>query len=287
MPARRPASARTPAVPEGDTIARAAAVLHEALAGHTVTRFATALAHLARTDHDSPLAGRAIESCAARGKHLLLTFSGGLVLRTHLRMHGSWHLYLPGERWQRPARAMRCVIETATRVAVAFDVPDAEFIRAADLGRARALALLGPDLLAPDADLTAIAARISAERHRPLGQVLLDQRVAAGIGNVYRSELLFLAGVHPDTTVSTVAPAVLATVIETAVRLLRANALSAAGGRNTTARTAPREALWVYNRTTRPCRRCGTPIRSAAPGPDARRVYWCPRCQPAMRPGCA
>ncbi len=268
-------------VPEGDTIARAAAALHGALAGHEVTRFATALAHLARIDDDTPLTGRIVERCAAQGKHLLITFSGGLVLRTHMRMHGSWHLYRPGEPWQRPARAMRCVIETATRVAVAFDVPDAEFIRTGDLRRNRALGRVGPDLLAPDVDLAAVAARITAERDRPLGQVLLDQRVAAGIGNVYRSELLFLAGVHPETLVAAVPAEVIAAVVADAVRLLRVNTVAALRGRNTTGRAAPGQGLWVYNRTTRPCRRCGTPIRSAADGLEARRVYWCPRCQTA------
>jgi endonuclease-8 len=272
-------------VPEGDTIARSAAVLHEALAGHTVTRFATALAHLARVDDDTPLAGRVIARCASQGKHLLIAFSGDLVLRTHMRMHGSWHLYRPGERWQRPARAMRAAIETPSRVAVAFDVPDAEFIRAADLPRSRALARVGPDLLAPDVDVAAVAVRVAAEADRPLGRVLLDQRVAAGIGNVYRSELLFLGGVHPDTIVAAVPPTTIATIVATAVRLLRVNATSPAGGRNTTGRNAPGEALWVYNRTTRPCRRCGTPIRSAADGLEARRVYWCPACQPAPSGG--
>lgn len=269
-------------MPEGDTIARAALVLHEALAGQVVTRFATALAHLARTNDDTPLAGCLVEGCRAQGKHLLIAFSGDLVLRTHMRMHGSWHLYRPGERWQRPARAMRAVIETATRVAVAFDVPDAEFIRAADLVRSRALARVGPDLLSPGVDPVAIAARIAAEHDRPLGRVLLDQRVAAGLGNVYRSELLFLAGVHPETRVAAVAPAAITALVEHAVRLLHWNVTVAAGGRNTTARSAPGEALWVYNRTTRPCRRCGTPIRSAADGLDARRVYWCPTCQPSQ-----
>ncbi len=267
-------------MPEGDTIARAAAVLHEALAGQIVTRFTTALAHLARIDVDTPLAGQVVQRCAAQGKHLLITFSTGLVLRTHMRMHGSWHLYRPGERWQRPRRAMRVVIETATRVAVGFDVPDAEFLRDADLARARALIRLGPDLLAPDVDIAAIAARLIAEGPRPLGQALLDQRIAAGIGNVYRSELLFLASLHPSTTAGAVAAGTAAAIVVNAVRLLRANTVASIATRNTTGRTAPGEALWVYNRATRPCRRCGTPIQSAADGLESRRVYWCPLCQP-------
>ncbi|MEP7117049.1 MAG: DNA-formamidopyrimidine glycosylase family protein [Acidobacteriota bacterium] len=269
-------------MPEGDTIARAAAALHQALAGHTVTRFVTALAHLARIDDDTPLAGRTIESVTTRGKHLLMTFGGGLVLRTHMRMHGSWHLYQPGERWQRPRHAMRIVIETATRVAVGFNVPDAEFLRADDLRRNRALGRVGPDLLAPDVDPAEVVARMLAQADQPLARALLDQRVAAGLGNVFRSELLFLAGVHPATLVSSLDAAQVAGVVDTAVRLLRDNARPDAGQRVTTGRAARGEALWVYNRTTLPCRRCGTAVVSASDGLDARRVYWCPRCQPAV-----
>ncbi len=269
-------------MPEGDSIARMATALDTALAGLTITRFGSALAHLTRVDDDAPLAGRTIERCEARGKHLLMTFGGGLILRTHMRMHGSWHLYKPGESWQRPRGAMRIVIETATRTAVAFDVQDAEFIAAARLDRARALQRLGPDLLAPEADPAAVAARIIAQGHRPLGQVLLDQTVVAGIGNVYRSELLFVAGLHPETTAAAAGLSRATTLVATAMRLLRLNTQPALATRNTTGRVASGEALWVYNRTALPCRRCATPIRSAADGLDARRVYWCPVCQPAL-----
>src|SRR5262245_18777046 len=161
-------------MPEGDTIARAATALHRALAGRIVTAFTTGLASLARVDDDMPLAGRTIDGCRSVGKQLLIMFSGGLVLRTHMRMHGSWHLYRPGERWQRSPRAVRIRIDTGARVvhghanegapatpwntegvpadgwvAVAFDVPVAEFVREADLPRHRALAMLGPDLVDP------------------------------------------------------------------------------------------------------------------------------------------
>ena len=124
-------------MPEGDSIFRAARTLHRALAGSPVTRFESAFPALNRIDHDRPLAGRTIESVSARGKHLLMTFSGDLVLRTHMKMHGSWHIYRPGERWQRPARDMRIVVETARFVAVGFNVPVAEFLTGRELSRHR------------------------------------------------------------------------------------------------------------------------------------------------------
>jgi endonuclease-8 len=269
-------------MPEGDTIARAAAALDRALAGRVVTAFATGLAPLARIDDDTPIAGRTIERAESRGKHLLLRLSGGLTLRTHMRMRGSWHLYRHGERWQRSPRAARIRIDTADWVAVAFDVPVAEFVRDADLARHRPLTMLGPDLGDPAFDRSEALARLAAAGPRPIGEAILDQRVIAGLGNVLRAETLFLAGVHPESPAGALGAELLARVVDTAAGLIQANARPAAGmTRNTTRRTAPGEALWVYQRTGQPCRRCGAAIRSAVPGVDARRIYWCPACQPA------
>ena len=268
-------------MPEGDTIARAAAALHRALAGRVVTAFTTGLASLARVDDDTPIAGRTIDGCRSVGKHLLMVFSGGLVLRTHMRMHGSWHLYRPGERWQRSPRAARIRIDTDAWVAVAFDVPVAEFVREADLPRHRPLAILGPDLADPAYDRADAVARIGASGRRAVGEVLLDQRIVAGIGNVLRSETLFIAGVHPETPAALLSAGDVTRLLDTAAALVQRNARADAyPTRNTTGRRAPGDALWVYQRTGRPCRRCGTVIRSAVPGLDARRVYWCPACQP-------
>lgn len=272
-------------MPEGDTIARAAAVLHRALAGQTVTGFAAELAAVAAVHDDRPVTGRTIERAVAHGKHLVLAFSGDLLLRTHLRMHGSWHLYRPGERWQRSPRAMRLRIDTAPWVAVAFDVYDAELVAGHDPRRLAAVAAMGPDLASDTLDPAGAAGCLRAAGPRPIADVLLDQRVVAGIGNVYRSELLFLANLDPATPAQALTDADRARLITLAARLLRANARPGAGRRVTTGRLSPGEALWVYQRTGRPCRRCGTPIRSAADGPLARRVYWCPHCQPAARPG--
>src|SRR6187551_1171199 len=149
-------------MPEGDTIYRAARTLHRALAGRTVTGFESVFPRLTRIDDDRPLRGRTIEQVDARGKHLLITFSGDLVLRTHMRMHGSWHIYRPGERWQRPRHEMRIVLRTEAFEAVAFNVPVAEFASAAELAQTPVIRQLGPDPLSPGFDAAAAIDRIAS-----------------------------------------------------------------------------------------------------------------------------
>ena len=172
-------------MPEGDAIFRAARSLHRVLAGQQVTKFETAYAHLDRVDVDTPLAGRTIEKCVAAGKHLLIYFSGDLILRTHMRMNGSWHLYRHGERWWRGPQAMRVRIDTADWVAVAFDVPVAEFVTTKQLETRDPVAQLGPDLLGAAFDRDEAVRRIVASAARPIAMTLLDQRIVAGIGNIY------------------------------------------------------------------------------------------------------
>jgi endonuclease-8 len=268
-------------MPEGDSIFRAARTLDRALAGRTVTRFESVFPRLTRIDRRDPVRGRTLERVTPRGKHLLMWFSGELVLHTHMRMNGSWHLYRPGERWRRARHAMRLRLDTDAWIAVAFDVHDAECVAAADATTVPAIARLGPDLLAAEVDVAGIARRIVAEGDRALADVLLDQRVMAGVGNVFRSELLFVQGLHPRTAAGALDTAAAHALVRRAVRLLRVNARPGASRRNTTGRTAPGESLWVYQRTGQPCRRCGAPVQSAADAPLARRVYWCPTCQPA------
>jgi endonuclease-8 len=269
-------------MPEGDTIFRAARTLHRALAGHVVTRFDTAYAPLARVHDDTPITGRTIEAVEARGKHLVMRFSGNLALRTHMRMHGSWHIYRPGERWQRPPREMRVLVGTAEFVAVGFNVPDAEFEAATDVGARDAISQLGPDLLAPEFDAAEAVRRLQARGEMPIAEALLDQRALAGIGNVFKSEVLFEAGLHPDAPVNALSAQRLAGMVDIARRQLAANVKDgmAPVGRRTTGRMAMHEGLWVYGRGGRPCRRCGTPISFARQGLGARPTYWCPRCQP-------
>jgi endonuclease VIII len=274
-------------MPEGDTIYRAARTLDAALAGQVVTRFETGLAPLAARDRDDPIAGRTVERVAAAGKHLLMSLSGGLVLRTHMRMNGSWHIYRPGERWQMPPRAMRILIETANWVAVAFNVYVAEFVREEALPRHRPVATLGPDLLG-DFDPAQALERIRL-RSRPVHEVLLDQRVMAGLGNVYKSEILFLRHLHPDTPAGDVSDEQWLALMDTARQLLRANVAASSGHgietyrglRRTTGRMNAADRLWVYSRGGKPCRTCGTAIASRKDGDDARVTYWCPVCQPS------
>ncbi len=257
------------------------------MAGHRVTRFESVYPALTRVAEDHPVVGRLIESVSARGKHLLMAFSGDLVLRTHLRMNGSWHIYPSGASWQRPARDMRVLVCTAEACGVGFNIPVAELLSSRDLDRHRQLRALGPDLLAEPFDRAEVVRRMQARRGEAIAGVLLNQQVLAGIGNVFKSEILFLAGIHPLTPVDDVPPPDLDRIVGIAREQLAANVmtrsqtLSSAIGRRTTRSLNPRETLWVYSRGGKPCRRCGAAIQSAKSGLDARPTYWCPNCQPA------
>lgn len=287
-------------MPEGDTIFRAARTLHRALAGKVVTRFDSVFPALTRIADDHPIVGRRIESVTSRGKHLLIAFSGDLTLHTHMRMNGSWHIYRAGEKWQRPLRDMRIVVGTEDFVAVGFNVPIAALLTGPELARHEQLRSLGPDLLAPGnaapdiapgtappntAAPVEIMGRMRMHDRDAIADVLLNQRVIAGIGNVLKSEILFVSAVHPFRAVASLSDDELVRVIETARDLLQANVMSRAQtlspsiGRRTTRSLDPNAKLWVYSRGGKLCRRCGTRIESRKTGLDARLTYWCPRCQ--------
>lgn len=273
-------------MPEGDTIFRAAQTLQRALAGGIVTRFETVLPALSRIDQDSPLRDRTIEHVSSAGKHLLMQFSGGLVLRTHMRMNGSWHIYRPGERWRRARRDMRIVVATADFEAVGFNIPVAEFLSTRDLERHDELKKIGPDLLNDAFDAAEALRRFRQRPALAIADALLNQRIIAGVGNVYKSEVLFVCRVHPFATVGELTDAQLNGIIETARRLLRANVAGTlapmttySGFRRTTGGSDPSQRLWVYSRGGKPCRRCDTPVASRKHGDDARLTYWCQKCQ--------
>lgn len=274
-------------MPEGDTIFRAARTLNQALAGRTVIDFDTQLAQLAMADRDLRFRGQTVTGVEARGKHLLMHFSEGRTLRTHMRMNGSWHLYRHGERWKRSPHRARVVITTDAFIAVGFDLPVAEVLRTDKLERHEPLQRLGPDLLSEDFDPQEALRRMRAKGHKTLAEALLDQTLVAGAGNVFKSELLFLERLNPFLQVWQVEDGPLLRVLALAQKLLLANVrdgkgdgiVTYTGFRRTTGRANPAERLWVYGRVGQPCRVCGTPIALERRGVHARSTYYCPACQ--------
>jgi endonuclease-8 len=262
-------------MPEGDTIHRAASRLAPALVGRTVLRFE---AH--RVPPPWPKPGVEVTGVEARGKHLLVHFDDGWTLQTHMRMSGSWHLYRPRERWRKPRHLLRALVEVGSAldgsdpdgwVGVCFSAPVVQLVR-----EPRTLHL-GPDLCTPDADLDDAVRRMdSVDPATPLVDVLLDQRICCGVGNVFKSEVLFALGLHPLISIGALDGGWRRRLVETASRQLRANVATSA--RTTVA--GPPGTLAVYGRRREPCRRCGTPIAWARAGVPARGTYWCPRCQP-------
>lgn len=262
-------------MPEGDTIHRVASTLRPALTGRTLTRV-----ELPRVPRPHPGVGARVTAVEARGKHLLVRSDDGLTVHTHLRMTGAWHLYAPGERWRKPARSARVVLAVADAVAVCFSAPVVEVLDDRGVRRHPSLRALGPDLCDARADLDEAARRLLrlAATGTTVGEALLDQRVASGIGNVYRCEVLFLHGLDPATPLAEIDATTARGLLEDASRLLQANLTGAA---RTTVPHAADGALWVHGRGGAPCRRCGTGIEVGRLGEQARYVYRCPRCQPA------
>jgi endonuclease-8 len=271
-------------MPEGDTIFRAARTLHRALAGRTVTRFDSAYPELTNVDVDTPVVGRTITAVTSRGKHLLMALSGDLVLHTHMRMNGSWHIYKPGERWRLPPRDMRVLVETDAYLAVGFNVPVAEFLSQRDLQRHRQIQALGPDLTDPGFDRAEVIRRLRAADNPTMEELILNQRVLSGIGNVLKSETLFVARINPFAPGSAVDDEALDRMLTAALRLMKMNivespSMTRAYGHRTTGSLDPAAGQWVYGRAGKPCRKCGTPIMLRSSGAEARLTYWCPQCQ--------
>ena len=259
-------------MPEGDTVYRSAKNLNAALAGQLVTRFDLRVPAFATLD----LTGNEIEGVVSRGKHLLMRV-GAYSIHSHLKMEGSWHLYLPRTPWKRPAFEARAIIGTESWVAVGFALGTLDVVARTD--EQSVVGHLGPDLLGADWDAGEAHRRLLANPESPAFVAVLDQRNLAGIGNEYANELLFLRGVHPATHISDIAD--LDTMLATAYRLLHANKNRAV--RSTTGDLRAKRTSWVYGRAGEPCRRCGTRIDTGQLGPTAliqRDAYWCRHCQP-------
>jgi endonuclease VIII len=267
-------------VPEGDTIARTAKRLAGALTGKVVVRFELRRDPRGRR---GPQPGTLVERVSPEGKHLLIHFDDGHVLHTHMQMTGAWHVYEPGTRWRKPGHQARVVIEVAGAEAVCFNAPVVELRSSRDRRPAssalRSLERIGPDLCAPAIDWEQVAARLAAtEPASSLADALLDQRIAAGIGNVYKSEVCWAHSVHPFAPLGSLGPDAQLALWRTAREQLLANVDRAR-------RVTYDGGLAVYGRTGRPCPRCRTRIVSEMHGLELpRRTYWCPSCQPAHQP---
>ncbi len=269
-------------VPEGDTINRTAAALRIALVGKPITRF-----EAPRLVGPQPAQGRIVERVSSHGKHLEIVWDDGLILHTHMRMSGSWHLYRVDERWRRPVGQVRVIIAVSDWVAVCFNAPVVETYRKFDRHRHPGFGPLGPDLCRDDADLDECANLLYhyADQTARISEVLLDQHVMCGVGNVYRCEVLWACKMHPFAPISALDGDDCAHLVNTAARLLRAN-LHTAGQPMTSGLTAHRVTtdlvrggLAVYGRNGQRCAGCGDTIEVCRTGDNARLLYWCHGCQ--------
>ena len=271
-------------MPEGDTVWNTARVLQRALAGARLTGSDFRVPQLAATD----LTGWTVRESASRGKHLLLRLTAPTgtpgpdgtpghgrdwTLHSHLRMDGAWRAYAPGERWAaRPAHLIRVVLRSTGAVAVGYHLHELALIPTAD--EESLVGHLGPDLLGPDWDPAEAVRRLAAHPDATIGEALLDQRNLAGVGNLYKCEVLFLRGLSPWTPVGAVSD--LTGTVTLAQRLLAAN--RGRWTQSTTGSLHRGQTSYVYGRRAQPCRRCGTAIRKEELG--ERVTYWCPVCQP-------
>jgi endonuclease VIII len=225
----------------------------------------------------------------SRGKWLLIHFSGGGTLATHMLMSGSWHIYRPGERWQQPRINMRIVLENSDYVAVGFRVPVAKILQPQELARATRIPEPAIDVLSEDFDAAQVLHRLLMHKNEEIADLLLHQEVLAGVGNVFKSEICFVTATNPFCKVAALSESKAAAIIVIAQKLVAANVqedsadtIVTYGGRKrrTTHESDPAASLYVYGRNGEPCRSCGESIRRRIQGPDARVTFWCQHCQP-------
>ena len=279
-------------MPEGDTIYRAARAMQKAIGGKVVTAFEANVATLASVADDKGIAGRTVEKVEARGKWCLVHFSGDLILLTHMLMSGSWHIYKTGEKWWMGRNRMRCALTCGDYQAVAFNVPVAEFHTARSLERNSQVPKLGVDILSDDysveAGVRALKQRMVSDPTEEVAVALLNQRVLAGLGNVYKSEVAFAGGVNPFRQMRTLTDREMEVMADVSQRYMKANVMDGSGdgivtysgNRRTTHSMDRSDRLWVYGRQGQECRRCGALVMMRKQGEQARSTYWCPACQP-------
>ncbi len=257
-------------MPEGDTLFRIARTLTTALVGRPLTAVeSTAIP-------TTGLVGRTTIEVTAQGKNLLIRLDDGRTIYSHLRMSGSWHVYRPGEAWSKPRKAARLVLVTRDILAVCFYAPVIELLAPGGELRHGVLTQLGPDLLAEGLELEAVAQRLVDPR--PIGEVVMDQRVVAGIGNVYKSELLFLLKIDPWRPGAALPADLRLELLREAQKWMRVNLAPEIPSRVTrNSLGGPRK--WVYGRSGEACLVCGTSVMMRRQGAAGRSTYYCPRCQ--------
>ena len=259
-------------MPEGDSLEHAAQRLQPIVGG---VLDAVGGSHRAVAPFRRRLVGMTVTEVSAFGKHLLIHLDRHWSIRTHLGMSGSWRLHPRNTPWRRTAGKARLTLTTSAHVAVCFSAPTVEIgptPRVLD-----SIAHLGPDVLHDEIDTVVIIERARASSAVTVADLLLDQRVMSGVGNVFKSEILFLEKIAPSTPVRLLSDASIASLANRARRLLRANRKP--GPRSTTGRRGRNADTWVYGRGGRPCRRCAMLIESETHGDLDRVTYWCPRCQ--------
>jgi endonuclease-8 len=263
-------------MPEGHTIHRAARRIRAAIGGKKLERVVARGPDLRLARTEERLTGATVREIEARGKHLLIHFDNGLTVHSHLRMDGAWHIYRSGERWRKPASAAWLVLDSGEWQAVNFDGPILELAHTDELLRSTELTALGPDILVDPFDDTEFLRRMRANPRREIGDALMRQRIVAGIGNIYKSESLFMSEIDPWRRVDDLTDDELITIRTTATRIMRDGVLDS---RAITYAGPGRPGRWVYKRAGEPCRRCGTAVLSREQGDDRRITYWCTRCQ--------
>ena len=265
-------------MPEGDTIHYAAKRVGAALTGREIRAIETPHPRTRGERWSQKLDGRGVRAVDAHGKHLFIRFDGDLTLHSHLRMTGKWGVYRHGERWRRARRRAWLVIRTEEHEVVQFDGPVLQLTTDSRTRFDPHLAGLGPDVLAPEFDQDKFLSRIREDdQTRGLGEALLDQRNLAGIGNIWKAESCFMAGLDPWKPTAEVDDGRLLGLVEN-IRPLMAKSAER-GGHITTFEGDRRGATWVYGRDGLPCRRCGTIVRARGQGDDNRTTFWCPGCQ--------
>ena len=266
-------------MPEGDTIFRTAVILRRVLAGQRVTGFEITAPKVSGAARGEEIVGSLVDAVESNGKHLFITFGTPqrVVLHTHMKMSGSWHVYRPDERWWEPESEARVVIRTEHAVAPCFHPPIVELLTEKELGLHRVVSRLGPDIIRDDFDMDDAIGRIRSDEDRDIATALLDQHAISGIGNVFKVEALFLARTSPWAQVRDLDDATLREIIEQARRLIRLNR----DGRERRTRFGlnARERMWVDERAGLPCHVCGTMVESGWHPDEVRKSWYCRACQ--------